>query len=201
MFQRYLAWLAENNETQDTMPYKMWLDATFPGDNSLHNLSVVGEVVSGNLDRARGALQVSEVTTNADEDLAAGLTALARNRLGRIAQTMEFVDRVEDRLMRRVNVEEASIDQLLAAGRLLRGSLKDDVTLVAEVVRARQEKPIEDSSRFNVSFTETVVNIGNDAARMTLGSRDGRDRARNLLESMINTVRKNGPSDSTEPVV
>lgn len=196
MFQRYLAWLAEHNETQDSMPYREWMSITYPGDVALQNLSVVSETVSGNLSKPRGALAVSEVNTNADEDLAAGLTALARNRLSRIANTMEFVDRVENRLMQRINVEEASIDQLLAAGRLLRGALKDDVSLVAEVVQARREKPIEDSSRFNLSFSETVVNIGSDAARKTLGSRDGRDRARNLLDNMISVVRNNNPNPS-----
>lgn len=202
MFQKYLAYLQEQGLRQSQMPYDQWLEATYPGDHALHNLAVVSDVVSGNLDRERAAGPLASVTSHADEDLAAGLTALARNRLGRITNTMEFVDRVEDRLMRRINVEEASVDQLLAAGRLLRGSLKDDLTLVAEVLRAREKKPIDDPNRFSVNYTENIIAVGDAAARMTLENRDGRDRARNLLESMITTVSKpRDPSTSSDPSV
>ena len=197
MFQRYLSWLAENGETQESFSFQQWCTATFPGDTSIQNLAVVGEVVSGNVSKQRGAIAVSEVTSNADEDLQAGLTALARNRMSRVSTTMEFVDRVEQRLMQRVNVEEASIDQLLGVGRLLRNSLKDDLTLVAEVVKARRDVPVEASRNFNLSFTENVINVGDDATKKTMSSRDSRDRSRNILESMISIVNKKDDSSTT----
>jgi ribosomal 50S subunit-associated protein YjgA (DUF615 family) len=135
--------------------------------------------------------------TDADTDLAAGLTALARTRLSRIANTMAFVDAVESRLMRRINIEEASIDQLLAAGRLLRTSLKDDVNLVSEVLQAREEKPVEPRN-FTMNVSQTVLAIGDQAAKMTLGSRDSRDRTRTVLDGFLKVVQKNDP---TEPPV
>lgn len=199
-YQQYLAWLQEHDENQDRVPFKEWLAATFPNDAALQNQLVVAEMVGGNLSKARAAQTLSDVTADADTDLQAGLTAIARTRLSRIANTMAFVDRVEDRLMRRINVEEASIDQLLAAGRLLRTSLKDDLTLVEGVVKSRQESKPEAPKSFSVSFTENVVNLGDQATRMTLQSRDSRDRARAVLEGMIRTVQKNGnPAEPAEP--
>ena len=197
-YQQYLNWLHENDEREERVPFKEWLAATFPDDVALQNQLVVAEAVGGNVSKVRAAQVLSDVTVDADTDLQAGLTALARTRLSRIANTMEFVDRVESRLMRRINVEEASIDQLLAAGRLLRSSLKDAVTLVAEVLKSRQENKPEVPKSFTVSFTEQVVNLGDDATRLALGNRDSRDRARMVLDSMIKAVRKNGdqPTDT-----
>lgn len=190
-YSRYRAYLVEQGMTEDQMPFKQYLEATYPGDVALQNQLVVAEMVGGNVPRAVARPVLSDVTADADSDLAAGLTAIARTRLSRIADTMNFVDLVEARLMRRINIEEASIDQLLAAGRLLRTSLKDDISLVAEVVRARDEKPIEPRS-FNVNITEQVVNIGDAASKMALASRDSRDRSRTLLESMLKVVKKHG---------
>lgn len=196
IYSRYRTWLVEQSMTEDQMPFKEWLAGTYPGDVALQNQLVVAEMVAGNLSRGRAASTLADVSGDADADLAAGLTALARTRMSRIANTMEFVDRVEDRLMRRINVEEASIDQLLAAGRLLRTSMKDDLTLVAEVVKARQEKPMEPRS-FTVNFTENIQNIGDQAVKMTLSSRDSRDRTRSVLEGMIKAVQKNGNATDT----
>jgi hypothetical protein len=194
IYNRYRAWLLEHGETEEHVPYDAWLAGTFPGDAALRNQLVVAEVVGGNLTKEQASRSLARVGESADEDLAAGLTALARTRLSRIANTMEFVDRVENRLMQRINIEEASIDQLLAAGRLLRTSLKDDTTLVSDVLRARKEKPQEPSS-FRLNFTQNVVNLGDQAAQMTLQSRDSRDRTRSVLDSMIRTVQKNGNSE------
>jgi len=189
IFSQYETWLMEQNETQATRSFREYLEATYPGEVAFHNQMIIAEMVAGNVSRASAAQALASVTAEADTDLGAGLTALARSRVSRIANTMRFIDQVEGRLMRRINIEEASIDQLLAAGRLLRTSAADDTKLVAEVLRAREEKPTVPAS-FTVNFNENIQNIGNDAARLTMQSRDSRDRARTVLDSFIKTVQK-----------
>lgn len=190
IYGKYKTWLLEQGMTEEQMPFRAWLEATYPGDASLHRQMVVAEVVGGNLSKDTQRRTLDEVTGSADEDLAAGLTALARTRLTRMSNTMEFVDRVEEKLMRKINIEEASVDQLLSAGRLLRNSLKDDVSLVADVVRAREKKRDETPASLTVNYTEKIMNVGDKAVAMTLKNRDSRDRARSVLDSMIKAVEK-----------
>jgi ribosomal 50S subunit-associated protein YjgA (DUF615 family) len=202
MYQDYLNWLIEHGESQSNMSFRGWLESTYPGNISLHNQIIVAEYAAGNLSKAQVGSAVTDATNGVDADLQAALAALARNRLSKIANTMAFIDKVEDRLMRRVNIEEASIDQLLGVGRLLRGSLKDDVTIVGEVVKSRSGVPVEQPNTFNFNYTEQTLNVGDAAARLTLNSRDSRDRSRIILDSMVETVKRvanepSGPSKSS----
>jgi len=188
IFSKYQNWLVEQGENQNTLSFKDYLEATYPGEVAFHNQMIIAEMVGGNLPRVAASQALASVTAEADTDLGAGLTAIARSRLSRIADTMRFIDQVEGRLMRRINVEEASIDQLLAAGRLLRASVSDDTRLVAEVLKAREEKPMAPAS-FTVNFNESIQNIGNDAARLVMQSRDSRDRTRTVLDSFTKTLK------------
>ena len=195
-YQQYLSWLQDHNETRDRVPFKDWLSATYPNQDSDNNALVVGEVVGGNLPKSQATSLLEQVGANADLDLRLGLTALARSRMSRIANIMNFVDRVEDQLVTRVQVEAASIDQLLGVGRLLRNSLKDDLNLVGEVVNIQRGRG-EPTKNFNLSVTEQIVNVG-DSARKTLESRDSRDRSRTVLEGMLKVIQKH-ESEPSEP--
>lgn len=191
MIAKYRRWLLEHDTSPDQVSYDEWLAGEYVNDIATQRLHKTAATVSGDTPRDEAILKT--VTDDADTDLKAALAALARSRMSRIANVVSYTDAVEQLLMERVNIGEASIDQLLATARYLRGASKDDITLLLNVVEtANQQKGLDGAqfNQFNVTLTQQVQGT-------TLETRDGRDRTRSVLEGFIQALGKK-PDDAID---
>jgi hypothetical protein len=182
------------------MSYEEWLKASNGNDEGAVRQNLVAAVVSGDIpNQGRNAEVIQQTVHNSTDDLQAGMAALARSRMTRIADTMTFVDHVERQLMSRVNLGEASLDQLLGCARFLRTSVRDDVNLVQNTISLANSKSAGlNGSQFNFNIGDQILNLGDEAAKSALNNRDSRDRSRTVLDSLISAARRNFNGNSTE---
>ena len=185
-FIRYRNWLMENDTRESDVSYEEWLAGTYPNDTPLQRQHVVSAVVSGEMSRqGRPGTVMTDVVVNSEDDLRAALAAMARSRISRVADSMGFMDQVEKKLMTKINVEEASTDQLLSVARHLRSSIKDDMSYVLGAINSNQKSGLE-GAQFNVNIGDNIL-IGDSPVK----GRDVRDRVRSVVDGFLKVVAKN----------
>lgn len=184
-YTRYRAWLAETGNTSQDVTFEQWLQGTYPDDTALQREQVVTSIVSGDLPKAgRNAEIMTEVSAGSDDDLRAGLAAMARTRMRRVSELTAYSDLVEQRLMQRINVNDASTDQLLAFSRYLRSSIRNDMEIILNTIRTTEKTGLEGAqfTQFNVMGD---VSLGGPTDRP-----ESRDKIRSTIEGLLKSVRK-----------
>lgn len=193
-YPKYLNWLMETDTRATEVSYEEWLAGSYPNDIALQRQFMVTSVVSGEQDRqGRPGAVMNETVMHSEDDLRAGIAAIARTRMARVASLMSYADKVEARLMSRINIEDASLDQLLSTARYLRGCAKDDMSIILGALNANQKSGLE-GAQFNVNITDNIL-VGDS----TVKGRDTRDKVRTVLDGFLKVVSKNASSNESGP--
>lgn len=187
-YARYKEWLVKYDTSVTEISYEEWLAHEHRDNAGLQRLHSASAVVAGDLPKSSRSGQIlQETVEGSDDDLRATLAALARSKMSRIANLVGFVDTVEEKLMRRIQVDDpnVSMDQLLSAARYLRRSAQDDIHTVVEVLETSKSKSGLEGAQFN------QFNFNVDAgSHKALENRDSRDRTRSVLDGLIQAVNK-----------
>lgn len=186
---RYRNWLIETDTRESQVSFEEWLAGTFPDDVAQQKQHIVAAVVSGEIPKAGFAGNVlNEAVLNAGDDLKAALAAMARTRIGRINRTILMADRVESLLMERIDLQTASMDQLLMFAQYLRRSAGDDMKLVMHATDSPSKSGLE-GAQFNVNIGDQIL-VGDSPMR----GRDTRDRVRAVVDQFLRVIERHEPT-------
>lgn len=194
-WERYRQWCVQYN-TND-VSYDEWVAGEAVNNRAKQRQIMVTDIVAGDVAKVGEPLRAfQEVIASGDEDLRVFLVSIARSRSRRINTMLEYLDRVEDRLMRNVDVDLATMDQLLSTYRLLTAATKEMITLVNTAITSTEARKADfGGSTFNVSLDLGDKILGDSAANL-LKDRDSRDRVRTAVGAFVKVLENVGVSNT-----
>lgn len=191
-YAKYREWLVDSDTPEELCPFEEWLAGTYPADVGLQRQLIVAATVAGDLPkRGVAANIINEVVLNSEDDLRAGLAAIARSRMSKLASTLALSDQVDALIHERSNPQEMQLPQLYAYKDRIDRSRDRDTKLIVSAAKISSKTGLE-GAQFNVQVVDQVL-IGDSDAK----GRDVRDRVRAVVDAFLKVTRNKDNGTTT----